>query len=151
MDNQIESKVVIDGVECVAEGKVKPLVDESKMHVLSYEFHQGIFYGSVEVKGSCFVPNGYGDTLGIMRQNIKEVVQDYILNEGANDEVWKSINFESDIYLSRRDSKIEIIAQSAISELKELRAATQAVIDAVANLEKLTGWKIKVDTNGNTI
>lgn len=33
MDNQIESRVIIDGAECVAEGKMKPLLDVALLPV----------------------------------------------------------------------------------------------------------------------
>lgn len=36
MDNQIERKVIIDGVECVAEGKMKQSLDEALLPVAKF-------------------------------------------------------------------------------------------------------------------
>ena len=56
---------------------------KSKLEII-IEKNDGILWGRVENKGK-FYPTPYGETIEKVVENLKELVADYVLNEGKED------------------------------------------------------------------
>ena len=62
------------------------------------EKNDGLFWGRIaDVKG--WQPTPYGNTLGALIDNLKDLVSDYVLHEGKDDKKWNKISW-SEIELS---------------------------------------------------
>jgi len=55
------------------------------------EKNDGILWGIIEGKGA-FTPTPYGKTIKDVIANLKEIVTDYVKNEGSNDKYWSKID-----------------------------------------------------------
>lgn len=62
---------------------------------LIVEFKDDYYWGYIRTDGSDYFVNGHGDTLDEMIQNIKEIVVDYINNEGKNDTFWNNADLNN--------------------------------------------------------
>jgi len=60
---------------------------------LVIEKNDGLLWGRVEGKG--WMPTPYGETVGEVIENLKELVADYVAHEGKNDKAWNKINWNN--------------------------------------------------------
>ena len=58
------------------------------------EKNDGLLWGRIERLGN-FMPTPYGETKTQVIRNLKELIRDYINNEGKNDKYWKKIDLEN--------------------------------------------------------
>jgi hypothetical protein len=58
------------------------------------EKNDGLLWGRVEGRGN-YMPTPYGESTAKVLSNLKELVHDYVSNEGKKDPFWKKIDLES--------------------------------------------------------
>ena len=58
------------------------------------EKNDGLLWGRVEGRGN-YMPTPYGENTAMVLENLKELVHDYVSNEGKKDPFWKKIDLES--------------------------------------------------------
>lgn len=58
------------------------------------EKNDGLLWGRVENMGSHLL-TPYGETTEKVIENLKELVQDYVANEGKKDKYWNKVDFKS--------------------------------------------------------
>ena len=67
---------------------------EIKKIEIIIEKNDGLLWGRVENSGN-FMPTPYGETTTQVIENLKELILDYITNEGKNDKYWNSIDLNN--------------------------------------------------------
>lgn len=70
----------------------------TKLEVI-IEKNEGVLWGRVEDKGK-FLPTPYGETINSLSQNLKELITEYVANEGKDDTFWNKVdanNLELDL------------------------------------------------------
>lgn len=95
--------------------------EKRKLQII-IEKSDGVLWGRIENAGN-FYATPYGETAGEVIQNLKELIADYVSNEGKNDKFWNRVDMENieysftydlQAYFQEHDYlKISIIAKHA--------------------------------------
>ena len=99
-----------------AKSKVKQRIE------VIIEKNDGLLWGRVEGQGN-FMPTPYGSTTAKLVENLKELITDYVKNEGKKDSFWGKINmanvelefsYDLESYFQEHDYlKISSVAEQA--------------------------------------
>lgn len=81
-----ETAQKINGMKCKSR--------ERKQLQIIIEWNDGILWGRVENAGN-FFPTPYGKNTAEVINNLKELVRDYVANEGKSDKFWNRLDLES--------------------------------------------------------
>lgn len=73
---------------------MKAKSNEIKKLEIIIEKNDGLLWGRVENSGN-FMPTPYGETTTQVIENLKELILDYITNEGKDDIYWTGINLDN--------------------------------------------------------
>ena len=68
---------------------------------LILEKNEGLFWGRVESKG--WMPTPYGKTINEVVDSLKELVDDYVCNEGISDKKWNKIDWNTVVFEFKYD------------------------------------------------
>lgn len=72
---------------------MKAKLRERKKLEIIIEKNDGLLWGRVEETGN-FMPTPYGKNTNEVIKNLKELVRDYVLNEGKSDKFWSKLNMD---------------------------------------------------------
>lgn len=100
------------------------------------EVKNGILWGIVENKGN-FIPTPYGESVNDLKQNLKQLIEDYQKNEGKNDKFW------SKVHTDKMDIEISYDLQAFFKEFNEIK------ISALAETANLNPSLLRQYATGN--
>src|SRR3979490_3182449 len=68
-------------------------VEKKKLEVI-IEKNDGLLWGRIEDLGN-FTPTPYGKTKAQVIKNLRELIHDYVANEGKKDKYWNKVDLEN--------------------------------------------------------